>query len=257
LVDKLEGYIDKYFNSNYTLDDFNLTRMILITDIDVLERAKVSDYIKVIHRVGRVKGFSPMKNCNINNKTGFCLKGNSNGVEFTFFDLENQIKEQIEEENYKRNYINLITKNTMGIIRAEVRLMEMNTIRAYTDETLTSDQMKAILTKRASIFVSTFIRIIPYGDFYKMDQAVEILRKEVSDERLRRRMLRILVLVPEKKSLLLAQKALCYRRIDKVMDMFAKINLSPVTISKRHDIKHMKNIYDFIQEKKGMDKNEI
>ena len=60
-------------------------------------------------------------------------------------------------------------------------------------------------------------------------------------------MIRLLVLVPDKKSSLLAQKAMNYRRIDRVMDEFASIGLSPVTLSKRHKIKYLKNLYSFFE----------
>ena len=82
--------------------------------------------------------------------------------------------------------------------------------------------------------------IIPFGDFYKKDKVLEIVRKEVTDTVLRRKMLRLLALIPEKRSLYLAQKAMKCRDVEKVMDMFAKINVSPVTISKRHKIKYIK-----------------
>ena len=55
----------------------------------------------------------------------------------------------------------------------------------------------------------------------------------------------MVALAPEKKSLILAQKALNCRRIDDVMEAFADIEVSPVTISKRHDVKHLKNLYAF------------
>ncbi len=90
------------------------------------------------------------------------------------------------------------------------------------------------------------MRIVPYGDFYKKDKAVEIIRSEVEDIRLRRKMLRLLVLIPEKKSLYLAQKAMNCRNIEKIMEAFAKIDVSPVTISKRHNVKQLKNIYKYL-----------
>ena len=85
--------------------------------------------------------------------------------------------------------------------------------------------------------MDTFARAIPFGDFYKKDMAVEILRKDVSDDTLRRKMLRLLVLIPDKKSLHLAQKELRKKDADMVMRRFAEISLSPVTISKRHNKK--------------------
>ena len=75
---------------------------------------------------------------------------------------------------------------------------------------------------------------------------MEIIKREVADRTIRRRMLRLVELIPEKKSLLLAQKALDYRRIDEVMELFETIDLSPVTISKRHDVKKLDNLYNYL-----------
>ena len=75
---------------------------------------------------------------------------------------------------------------------------------------------------------------------------MEIIRREVKDNTMRRKMLRLLVLIPEKKSLHLAQKATGFRDVEKVMDAFSKINLSPVTLSKRHDVKYLQNIYSYV-----------
>lgn len=58
-------------------------------------------------------------------------------------------------------------------------------------------------------------------------------------------MLRLLALVPEKKSLHLAQKAMNCRDVEKVMETYTKVNLSPVTISKRHEVKHLDNLYSY------------
>ena len=38
------------------------------------------------------------------------------------------------------------------------------------------------------------------------------------------------------------------RNVEKVMEVFARINVSPVTISKRHDIKYLNNVYFFFRE---------
>lgn len=55
-------------------------------------------------------------------------------------------------------------------------------------------------------------------------------------------MLRLISLIPEKKSLLLAQKALNCRDIDEVMREFERINVSPVTISKRSSVRMLEGL---------------
>jgi len=127
-----------------------------------------------------------------------------------------------------------------------VRLEKSKAIHAYTDESPASAQISDLFTNMQKIFLNTFMRIVPFGNFYKKDEDVEIIRERVSDITIRPRMLRLLDLVPEKKSLLLAQKALKYRRVDEVMDTFSRIEVAPITISKRHDIKKLDNLYKFM-----------
>ena len=242
---KLEARVNDYFDSKYGLNDFKLSKMGIVVDVDVHEREKVTAYLKIIKKVGRVKGFSPSKDRRLDNDMSFCLEGNSNGIEFMIYDLEKLAIDQQMETDSKPKKLKSIVERTMGILRVEVWLAS-KAIRGFTDETVASRQMVDLLENNEKILLDTFLRIIPFGDFYKKNRAVEIIQKKVTDRRLRRKMLRLLVLVPEKKSLLLAQKALNCRRINDVMDMFSSIEMSPVTISKRHDIKKLKNFYKYL-----------
>lgn len=137
-------------------------------------------------------------------------------------------------------------KSIRGVIRSEVRLMKPKAIRTYTDAEDIAEQIGELLENSQDIFMDTFAQIIPFGDFYKKDKATEIVRKEVSDNIMRQRMLRLLVLIPEKKSVHLAQKAMSCRNVERIMYSFAKINLSPVTISKRQDVKYLENLYVYL-----------
>jgi hypothetical protein len=134
-----------------------------------------------------------------------------------------------------------------GVLRAEVGLTAPKAIRNFTYETIALKQIIDLSKNIEEIFLKTFIWIIPIGDFHKKNKAVEIIKREVSDRTLRWKMLRLITLIPEKKSLLLAQKALNYRKIDDVMRKFCSINLSPVTISKRHDTEFLQNLYEYFQ----------
>lgn len=87
---------------------------------------------------------------------------------------------------------------TKGILRAEVRLSKPKAIREYTDAADTSGQIVEMMQNSTDAFMDTFARVVPFGDFYKKDAAVEIIWKEVKDAIMRRRMLRLLSLIPEK-----------------------------------------------------------
>lgn len=245
LIRKLDKCVSEYFNHRYTLDDFTLSGVTLTVDIDVDSREKVSDYLKVLQRIGKVKGFSPISYDCFNKTASFCLRGNSNDTDFLLYDLEDAVIGRLRSADAGRKKIKSVSIQTEGILRAEVRLTKSKAIQTYTDADDISGQIEDLAENNVDAFMETFTRIVPFGDFYKKDVAIEIIRSEIADSIMRRRMLRLLSLIPEKKSLHLAQKAMNCRDVDKVMETFTKISLSPVTISKRHDIKHLENIYSY------------
>jgi hypothetical protein len=246
LVRKLEKQVGSYFRSKYLLDDFDLTGLALVTDINVHSQANVAAYMKVLKRIGKVKGFSPSRDDWPGDDAGLYLDGNSNGINFMLYDLGNFLREQAKETDCGGGEQKALTKKSEGLLRAEVRLVKQKAIHAYTDESLASAQIADLSSNIQKIFLDTFMRVVPFGNFYKKHKAEEIIRAKVEDLTIRRRMLWLVELLPDKKSLLLAQKALNYRRIDEVMAEFRSIEVSPVTISKRHDIKKLDNLYKYM-----------
>ena len=246
LVRKLGKRIGEYFGYKYRLDNFGLSGMRLTADIDVGSRENVSAYLKVMQRVGKVKGFSPSSFDGFGDSANFCLSGNSNGIDFLLYDLEGTVRGQLTSAEAGRKKLKSASEQTKGVLRVEIRLTKPKTIWAYTDADDIPGQIAELTKSKATIFMDTFARVVPFGNFYKKDAAMEIIRNEVKDGTMRRKMLRLLVLIPEKKSLHLAQKAMGCRNVEKVMEAFAKINLSPVSLSKRHDMKYLENLYFYV-----------
>jgi len=245
LIRKLEKRINNYFNHKYQLDDFELSGMGLTTDIDVGSSEKAFDYLKVLRRIGKVKGFSPSKDNWLDDDISFCLDGNSNGIKFQLYDLEAMLGEQASDEYFSMRQKS-IPEDCGGLLRAEVRLTKSKSIRGYINKSSVSKQIADLHDNRQQIFLDTFMRIVPFGNFYKKSKAEEIIRAKVKDATIRRKMLWLVGLMPKKKSLLLAQKALNCRRIDKVMKAFFDIEVAPITISKRHGIKKLDNLYNYL-----------
>ena len=211
-----------------------------------MNHENVLAYLKVLQRIGKVKGYSPSDYDCFDSRNSFCLDGNSNDIEFLLYDLEGVIADQISNIRTDRKKLRSMAKESEGFLRAEVRLAKPKAIRTYTNATDISKQIAVLLENSQDIFRDVFTHIIPFGEYHKKDKAVGIIQRNVKDSTMRRKMLRLLALVPEKKSLYLAQKVMNCRNIEKVMDVFAKINVSPVTISKRQDIKYLKNIYSYL-----------
>ena len=180
----------------------------------------------------------------IEKKHSFDLKGNSNGIEFTLYDKEADLKKKGKEEK---------SQKAKGILRAEIRLKKRKDVQQalYTltdDEGLSTKQQLRLIAKNCQkIFMDNFIQIVPFGNFYKLKDAEEIIATSDFKKSQKEKMLRLLKLVPEKKSLYLAIKEVNIRDIKKVMEGLAILNVSPVTISKREKIHFLNNLYDFLE----------
>ncbi len=71
LIRKLNKHITGYFDNQCLMDDFTLSGFHLVVDIDVGDRKTVAAYMKVLRRIGKVKGFSPASYDSIDEKTSF------------------------------------------------------------------------------------------------------------------------------------------------------------------------------------------
>ena len=169
------------------------------------------------------------------------MRSTNKTVFFYIYDLESAIQEQGSAEQLQE-----MSHYAKGKLRVELRLAKLKAIQLYTKSTDPREQLTELMDKASLIFTGVFSRIIPYGDFHKKGTAVDLLFQSIKDVKLRRKMLRLLALIPEKKSLHLAQKAMNCRNTDDIMIAFAKIHLSPVTISKRHEVKHLVNLYEYL-----------
>jgi len=122
LLRKLDKRISEYFDHKYRLDDFTLSGATLTVDIAVGSRENVSDYLKVIKRIGKVKGFSPVEYECFDGKASFCLNGNSNDTDFLLYDLERVVAGQLLNADAGRKQLQSASERTRGVLRAEVRL---------------------------------------------------------------------------------------------------------------------------------------
>ena len=240
LIRKLKKLVSSYFDSEYQLTDFMVTGLYLSTDLNV-GQPYVEDYIKVLQRIGKVKGFAPTEDETLDEDYGFYLRSLNKTIFFYIYDLESAIREQGSAEQRRE-----MLPYSKGKLRVELRLAKLKAIQLYTKSTDPCEQLTELVDKAKQIFASIFSKVIPYGDFYKKGTAVDLLFQSIKDTKLRRKMLRLVALIPEKKSLHLAQKEMNCRTMDEVMMAFAKMNLSPITISKRHDVKHLKNVYTYL-----------
>ena len=238
-LQKLNRRIRKYFGGELSLEAFTAVGVTMTADLPIGDPTRISAYLRVLRRLGKVKHFSPVSYACFSARNSFCLEGNSNDTIFMVYDLRSVLEKQLGKEAVP--FLN----RARDVLRVEIRLTSARAVRTTCGKDEVEEQLLFLYEHGREIFMGVFRKIIPYGDSYKKGSAVELIRREVHDPRLRRRMLRLLDLIPEKKSLFQAQKAMQCRKMDEVMDAFAKIGLSPVTISKRDTVQCNRNLYQY------------
>lgn len=115
-IQKLDKRLKKYFDFQYQIDDFSLGGVDLATDINVGEHENVSAYLKVLQRVGKVKGYSLSDYDCFDSRNSFCLDGNSNDIEFLLYDLEGVIVDQFRNTGIDHKRLKSIAKETESIL---------------------------------------------------------------------------------------------------------------------------------------------
>jgi len=237
MIRELDDCIERYFANKHKLNDFKLSNIIIAKNTKLESFEKVSAYLGFIINIGRIKGF---KRLSKNKAIRYELVGVSNGIEFSAFNMELDIKQSYP------NAKNKVKKKAVGVLCFEIRLMTQKAICKYTNKNKTSAMIIELAEKCFEIFANTVIKVIPYGDIYKKNKAVKIVESNLKNTAIRRKMLRLLELIPKKKSIYLAQKELGSRYIDEVMAEFYDLKLSPVTLSKRQKLEFLENLYNYL-----------
>lgn len=245
----LSNHIGDYLDSYYGLDDLMLTRVEFTANLNV-GKENVAAYINLMHKIGKVKKFSKKYSSfdyatdRIKKEHSFDLEGNTNGIGFTVYDKEADLIKKGKDGKAKK---------ARGILRVEVRLKKRKALEKVLDNLsgdgnmTSSEEIKLVARKSSKIFLATFTDIVPYGDFYRLKEAEKLVMASDFKKNRKEKMLRLLRLIPEKKSLYLAMKELNVRSEDDVLIWFTKLNVSPITISKRSDIDFLKNLYSYLE----------
>ena len=114
LLRKLDKRIGKYFNFKFGINDFTLSGLNLIIDIDVGSWENVAAYLKVLQRVSKIKGFSPASYDGIDENSSFCLSGNSNAIDFLLYDLQKTIVDQLWDDGAGQQKMKSVSSHTQG-----------------------------------------------------------------------------------------------------------------------------------------------
>lgn len=179
-LQKLNRRIRKYFGGELSLEAFTAVGVTMTADLPIGDPTRISAYLRVLRRLGKVKHFSPVSYACFSARNSFCLEGNSNDTIFMVYDLRSVLEKQLGKEAVP--FLN----RARDVLRVEIRLTSARAVRTTCGKDEVEEQLLFLYEHSREIFMGVFRKIIPYGDNYKKGTAVEIIRREVRDPRLRR-----------------------------------------------------------------------
>jgi hypothetical protein len=231
---KLERQIKDHYNPDYTIKNFELSRCDFTVNIDVGSQKAVAAYIQVLHKIGKATGFTPSFDeedyaGRIYKERSFDLT-HAGGIEFSAYNKLKQSK-----QNRAKN-----------ILRIEVRLKKRKVIRKHTKKAETAERIKDLAKQSEAIFMDTFRKIVPRGDYYTMAQAEKRIADGVPYRKQREKMMCLLELT-RKKSLHIALKETSEKNHERVIAKFAEIDVSPITLKKKYGVKFLMSLYKFLK----------
>lgn len=177
-LQKLNRRVRKYFGGQLSLEAFTATGVTMTADLPIGDQARVSAYLRVLRRLGRVKHFSPVSYACFSAHNSFCLEGNSNDTMFMAYDLRSLLEKQLGKDAAP------LLDRAKGVLRVEIRLTSARAVRTACGKDEVEEQLLFLYDHSQEVFLGVFQKIVPYGDSYKKGTAVELIRREICDPRL-------------------------------------------------------------------------
>lgn len=226
---------------------FNLTlcRVDLCVNVDVGSPENVTQYIKQLYKTNMRKSYKirGLRNTAINKTVGFTTEYEQDGTELAVYNKKHQLEDAlgIPADEYK------------NILRIEFRLKKQSTINKYVDDTLSNTGKILSLIENSKDIIKTVLpKLLPGGDYYKLDKAIDIVYELEKDTRLRRTMEQFLRLTAEKHGLKSARAAMksvgiTDRYITRLLKSFEEIEVNPVALKKNSKQKFLPSLYRYLE----------
>lgn len=112
----------------------------------------------------------------------------------------------------------------------------------------TEEEFQLLAEHSTEIFWSRMAQIVPFGDFYRLKEAEQRILDSDLKQKKKEKMLCLIRLIAKRKSLYQALKEVNVRKSEEILLWFAKINVSPITISAREEIDFLENLYSYFEE---------
>ena len=248
-MEQANDIISNFLEGRYNTYHLKLCRIDLCVNIDVGSQEAVNTYLRLLNYKNGSRGGYKIKNINSHNgycKNEFLAENKKEGITVSIYNKKAQLLDINREKEAER---------AEGILRVEVQLKRRKTVRKFfPSEYSYSAAVKNALLHSRETMAYILDEVISFGDYHKMDDAVDLVANNIDKKKMAARMIRLLKLTSKKHSTSLAKKALfsedetlCNQYYRKMMGEFANLNLNTVTLGRRCSFNCLKGLSSFFR----------
>lgn len=239
-----EIMITEWLGEKYIFNELYLCRVDLCVNVDVGSPENVTQYIRQLYKTNMRRSFKirGLKNPDINKNAGFTATNEDEGLELAAYNKKHQLEAEL----------GIPAQEHENILRIEFRLKKESTIDKFTNNSYSNDEKIIDLIQRSkNIMLAALPMLLPDGDYYKLNNAIDIVHDRIKSYRLRDCMELILRLTADKHGLKSARKAMrkagvAGNLISDAIAAFNDIGVNPVTLKKNAKVKFLPSLYKYL-----------
>lgn len=221
------------FGEDFAINNLELSRVDYCINVNVGSGENVRAYINLLYRCDMRKGYKVIGlECpDFDSTKGYTARNDIVGTEISFYDKQKQLEQRKYEDSERAS----------GILRIELRLTKSKAVKEHTEGCINNHERIVYCIGNSRREILAVVRqLIPDGDYYSMKEARAIVRKSVKNQKLRKRMLEMLMLTKKLDSIRLAKKELRdkdpkikHEYFNIMMEEFENIGVNPVVLDKK------------------------
>lgn len=234
------------FGEGYSIDELELYRVDQCINVKVDNDDNVREYISLMYRSEMKKSYciladdSPdfdiSRSCTVRNKT--------EGLEVSFYDK----KEELEQRNE-------VSEQAEGILRVELRILKRKPLELQTPECMTNrDRVAHCMNASRNSILNMAHKLMLNADYYPYKKACARVKKLIASKKLRKRMLDMLRLTKEERSVRKAKERLLklhpkirHEYFNNMIAQFEHIGVNVVTLDDDSEMKLLPSLFKYME----------
>lgn len=245
-LDTAEEMLVGEFGEEFSINNLVLYRVDPCINLNVGTSEMVREYIYLLYRSEMKKGYKVLtgNSPDFDVSKSYTVRNGDEGLEVSFYDK----KKELEQRNCEAD-------NAEGILRVEFRILRKKALeRQIPNCTTNRDRIECCMRESRSKIIGIAHKLLLDADYYPYKKACDIVKKQVANNKLRKRMLDMLKLTKKEFSVRKAKEKLFelhpklkHEYYNRMIKEFENIGVNVVTLDKDSEVKSLPSLFEYLK----------